>query len=42
MFNELEEEFNISSLLDKEEVVLKIIECKCDRKQMDKWIEDKL
>jgi len=40
MFNELQEEFNITSVLDKEIVIKKIIEFNCDREKFIKWYED--
>ena len=42
IFNDLENEYNISSIFDKEEVYKIIIEYKCDREKVNKWIEDKL
>ena len=42
MFEELEEEYNLSSILDEEEVLNKIVECNCNREEMNKWIEDNL
>jgi len=42
MFEELEVEYNLSSILDEEEVLNKIVECKCNREEMNKWIEDNL
>ena len=41
MHEELEEEFNLSSILgEKEEIIKKIIEYNCDREKLTKWIED--
>ena len=40
LFHELEDEFNISSIMDKEEVILKIIEFKCDRDTLNNWAFD--
>ena len=40
MFNEIQEEFNITSVLDKEIVIKKIIEFNCDREKVIKWYED--
>ena len=42
MFEELEVEYNLSSILDEEEVLNKIVECNCNREEMNKWIEDNL
>ena len=42
MFNELENEYNISSIFDKEKIYKIIIEFNCDRAMMNKWIEDNL
>ena len=41
-FNYLENEYNISSIFDQEEVLNKIIEFNCDMKKLDKWVEDNL
>jgi hypothetical protein len=38
MLNDLENEFNISSKFNKEQVICKIIEFNCDRKKMVKWV----
>ena len=42
MFEELDSEYNLSSMFDAEEVLNKIAECNCNREEMNKWIEDKL
>ena len=42
LYNELEQEYNISSIMDKEEVIKKIIELKCDRDVINDWIFEKL
>ena len=42
LYNELDNEYNLSSIVDKEEVIKKIIEVKCDREEMNNWIFDKL
>ena len=41
-YEEFEEEFNLSSLLEEEEIIKKIIECNCDKNELVKWIEDAL
>ena len=38
IYEDLEQEFNISSIIDKEEVIKKIIELKCDRDALNNWI----
>ena len=40
IFNELEEEFGITSIKEKEEVIDKIKELKCDREKIREWVED--
>ena len=35
-------EFNIDSMFNKDEVISKIIECNCERENLNKWLEDKL
>jgi pilus assembly protein FimV len=42
MFAELVDEFNLLSFLDAEDIILKIIETKCDREKMNDWIKDSL
>ena len=42
LFQELEDEYNITSVVDKEEVIAKIIEVNCDRDVMNEWIFQKL
>ena len=42
IFNDLDEEFAISYLFDKEEVINKIIELNCDRLKINEWINDNL
>ena len=42
MFNELETEYNISSIFDKEKIYKIICDYNCDREKMNKWIEDNL
>ena len=39
---ELDDEFNIFSIKNKEEVINKIIEYKCDREKMNDWIEESM
>ena len=39
---ELDDEFNIFSIKNKEEVINKIIEYKCDREKMNEWIEENM
>ena len=38
IYDELVEEFNINSILDKKDVINKIIELKCDRDELNNWI----
>ena len=40
ILNELEEEFGIISFREKEEVIDKIKELKCDREKIREWVED--
>ena len=40
MFDELEEEYNLSSILYKYVIIDKIIELKCDRDAMNEWIDE--
>ena len=42
LYNELDQEFNLSSIMDKEEVIKKIIELKCDRDALNDYIFEKL
>ena len=42
LYNELDQEFNLSSIMDKEEVILKIIELRYDRDALNDWIFEKL
>ena len=42
MYNVLRSEFNIDSMFNKDEVISKIIECNCERENLNKWLEDKL
>ena len=43
MHEELEEEFNLSSIFDeKEEIIEKIIDNNCNREKFNKWLEDTL
>ena len=42
LYNELDQEFNLSSIMNKEEVIAKIIELKCDRDSLNDWIFEKL
>jgi len=42
LYNELDQEFNLSSIMDKGEVIAKIIELKCDRDSLNDWIFEKL
>jgi len=42
LYNELDQEFNISSIMEKEEVIRKIIELKCDRDALNDYIFEKL
>ena len=40
IFNDLYNEYNITSFFEKEEVINKIIEFKCDEQKINEWIED--
>ena len=42
LYEELDQEFNLSSIVDKEEVIAKIKECNCDREKMNDWIFEEL
>ena len=42
VLDELEEELNITSVIDKDKVIQKIIEFNCDKEKMNKWYEDYL
>ena len=42
LYNELDQEFNLSSIMEKEEVIRKIIELKCDRDALNDYIFEKL
>lgn len=42
MVNELEEEFNLSSVIDLDNIIDKIIEVKCNKEKMWEWIEQML
>ena len=42
MFNNLDDEYNICSKFDKEEVINKIIEFNCDKQKINKWICENL
>jgi len=39
IFNELEDEYNLTGLKEKEEIIEKIIELKCDRDKINEWVE---
>ena len=40
IFNELEEEYSITGIKEKEEVIDKIKELNCDKEKINKWVED--
>ena len=40
MLNFLENEYNICSIFDKEEIINKIIEFNCDIQSINEWIDD--
>ena len=42
VLDELEEELNITSVIDKDKVIQKIIEFNCDKEKLNKWYEDYL
>ena len=39
IYKELDNEYNMSAIFDKEEIFKKIIEYNCDKEKMDQWIE---
>ena len=42
MYEEIDAEYNVSSMYEEEEVIEKIIEFNCNREKMNRWIEDNL
>ena len=38
LYAELDNEFNLSSIMSRDEVIKKIIEFKCDRDSLNDWI----
>ena len=40
LFDEFENEYSLSSIIPKDEIIKKIIELNCDREELEKWIED--
>ena len=42
MYEELDEEFNLTSIFDNGKIIKKIIEYNCDRGKFNKWLEDNL
>ena len=40
IFNELEDGYNLTSLKEKEEIIEKIKELKCDREKINEWLEE--
>ena len=42
LYDELDKEFNLSSIMDKKEVLEKIIDVQCDREMMNDWIFEQL
>ena len=42
LYIDLEEEFNITSMFEKNDVIKQIIEFKCDREKLNDWIAEKL
>jgi hypothetical protein len=42
MFYDLDDQYNICSLIDKKEVINKIIEFNCDKQKIKNWICEKL
>jgi len=42
MINSLENEYNIFSMFDEEEIVIKIIEFNCDKQKINEWIMENL
>ena len=42
LFNELDKEFNLTSIIDVNEIVDNLIEKRCDREKMNEWIFEKL
>ena len=39
IFEELVDEYNLTSLIEKEEIIEKIQELKCDRDKINEWID---
>ena len=42
MFYDLDDQYNICSLIDKKEVINKIIEFNCDKQKINNWISENL
>ena len=42
LYEEFDREFNLESIMDKKEVLEKIIDVQCDREMMNDWIFDQL
>ena len=42
LYEELDQEFNLSSIVDKAEVIAKIKEFDCDKEKMNEWVFEKL
>ena len=42
LYNELDQEYNLSAIMDKKEVILKIIELRYDRDALNDWIFEQL
>ena len=40
IFEDLETEYNLSCIIDKEQIIAKIIELKCDKEKINYWIDE--
>ena len=40
IFEDLETEYNLSSMVEKDKIIAKIIELKCDRDKINAWIDE--
>ena len=42
MFEELDSEYNLSSIFEEEEILNKIVECNCNREEVNNWIQENI
>jgi hypothetical protein len=42
VYNQLEDEYFISTIMDLEKVIEKIIELNCNEKQMNNWVNENM